>query len=91
MHPAVRAFAAWEPAPGRSGNANKMALQPCRFSVQPLHVATWIKRQTPMQSAPTVKQHFAALRHLFDLLVPSQIMPDNPARRRADRLRRIDL
>jgi hypothetical protein len=31
------------------------------------------------------------LRHLFDLLVPRQIMPDNPARRRADRLRCIDL
>jgi hypothetical protein len=27
----------------------------------------------------------------FNLLVPSQVMPDNPARRRADRLRRIDL
>ncbi|WP_279635208.1 hypothetical protein [Paraburkholderia lacunae] len=44
-----------------------------------------------MQSAPTVEQHFAALRHLFDLPVRSQIIPDNPARRRADRLRRIDL
>jgi len=68
-----------------------MVLQPCCLSVQPPHFATWIKRQTPMQSAPTVKQHFAALRHLFDLLVPSQIMPDNPARRGANRLRRIDL
>ncbi|NPT62466.1 hypothetical protein [Paraburkholderia elongata] len=61
------------------------------MAVQPLHLATWIKRQTQMRSAPTVEQHFAALRHLFDLPVPSQIIPDNPARRRADRLRRIDL
>ena len=35
-------------------------------TVQPLHVATWIEMQTQTLSAPTVKQHLAAIRHLFD-------------------------
>ena len=35
-------------------------------AVQPLHVATWIELQTQTLSAPTVKQHLAAIRHLFD-------------------------
>lgn len=47
--------------------------------VQPLHVAAWIERQTQMLSAPTVKQHLAAIRHLFDWLVTGQIVPHNPA------------
>jgi len=47
--------------------------------VQPLHVATWIERQTQTSSAPTVKQQLAALRHLFDWLVTGQIIPHNPA------------
>src|ERR1700688_1952199 len=34
-------------------------------AVQPLHVAAWIEWQTQTLSAPTVKQHLAAIRHLF--------------------------
>jgi site-specific recombinase XerC len=48
-------------------------------AVQPLHVATWIELQTQTLSAPTVKQHLAAIRHLFDWPVTGQIVPHNPA------------
>lgn len=47
--------------------------------VQPLHVAAWIERQTQTLSAPTAKQHLAAIRHLFDWLVTGQVVPHNPA------------
>jgi site-specific recombinase XerD len=47
--------------------------------VQPLHVATWIELQTRANSAPTVKQCLAAIRHLFDWLVTGQVVPVNPA------------
>jgi site-specific recombinase XerD len=47
--------------------------------VQPLHVAAWIELQTQTLSAPTVKQHLAAIRHLFDWLVTGQVLPHNPA------------
>ena len=47
--------------------------------VKPLHVATWIETKTRELSAPTVKQHLAALRHLFDWMVTGQIVPVNPA------------
>jgi len=48
-------------------------------AVQSLHVAAWIELQTQTLSAPTVKQHLAAIRHLFDWLVTGQVMPHNPA------------
>ncbi|WP_412023498.1 tyrosine-type recombinase/integrase [Burkholderia cepacia] len=48
-------------------------------AVQPLHVASWIERQTQTHAAPTVKQQLAALRHLFDWLVTGQVVPVNPA------------
>ena len=48
-------------------------------AVQPLHVAAWIELQTQTLSAPTVKQHLAAIRHLFAWLVVGQIVPHNPA------------
>jgi site-specific recombinase XerD len=48
-------------------------------AVQPLHVATWIEMQTRELSAPSVKQHLAAIRHLFDWLVTGQVVPTNPA------------
>jgi site-specific recombinase XerD len=48
-------------------------------AVQPLHVATWIEMQTRELSSPTVKQHLAAIRHLFDWLVTGQVIPVNPA------------
>ncbi|MDO8333749.1 MAG: phage integrase N-terminal SAM-like domain-containing protein [Nitrosomonas sp.] len=37
--------------------------------IEPLHVAAWIEMQTRRLSAPSVKQHLAAIRHLFDWLV----------------------
>lgn len=44
---------------------------PSIAAVQPLHVAAWIEAQTRKLSAPTVKQHLAAIRHLFDQSVIS--------------------
>jgi site-specific recombinase XerC len=38
-------------------------------AVQPLHVGAWIELQTQSLSAPTLKQHLAAIRRLFDWLV----------------------
>jgi site-specific recombinase XerD len=52
---------------------------PSIAAVQPLHVATWIEMQTRELSAPTVKQHLAAIRHLFDWLVTGQVVQVNPA------------
>jgi len=48
-------------------------------AVRPLHVATWIEMQTRTLAAPSVKQHLAAVRHLFDWLVIGQVVPVNPA------------
>jgi len=48
-------------------------------AVEPVHVATYIEQLGHRRSAPTVKQHLAALRHLFDYLVVGQIVPVNPA------------
>ena len=45
--------------------------------VSPLHVAAYIR--THPGSAPTVKQHLAAIRMLSDWLVVSQVLPVNPA------------
>ena len=44
-----------------------------------MHVATYIEQLARRRSAPTVKQHLAALRHLFDYLVVGQVVPFNPA------------
>ena len=49
------------------------------IDVEPLHVAVWIESKTRQLSAPTVKQHLAALRHMFDWLVTGQIVAINPA------------
>ena len=46
-------------------------------AVAPLHVAAYIR--THPGSAPTVKQHLAAIRMLGDWLVVSQVIPVNPA------------
>ena len=46
-------------------------------AVSPLHVAAYIR--THPGSAPTVKQHLAAIRMLCDWLVVSQVLPANPA------------
>ena len=47
--------------------------------VRPLHVAAWIEQQSQSHKAPTAKQRLAAIRHLFDWLVNSQVVPINPA------------
>jgi len=47
--------------------------------VQPVHVATYIEQLCRERSAPTVKQHLACLRMLFDWLVTGQVLPSNPA------------
>jgi site-specific recombinase XerD len=52
---------------------------PSIATVQPLHVAAWIEKQTRAQAAPTVKQQLAAIRHLFDWLVTGQVIAVNPA------------
>ena len=47
--------------------------------VQPLHVGAYIEALSLARSAPTAKQHLAAIRHLFDWLVMGQVVPLNPA------------
>jgi site-specific recombinase XerD len=47
--------------------------------VQPVHVAAYIEQLGQRVSAPTVKQHLAAIRRLFDFLVIGQVLPTNPA------------
>src|SRR5690242_15017171 len=47
--------------------------------LQPVHVAAYIEQIGLTHSAPSVKQHLAAVRMLFDWLVVSQVMPGNPA------------
>ena len=63
---AVGQFLAWCEARG-------LALE----AVSPLHVAAYIR--THPGSAPTVKQHLAAIRMLGDWLVVSQVLSVNPA------------
>jgi integrase/recombinase XerD len=45
--------------------------------IEPVHVAAYIERHPG--SKPTVKQHLAALKMLFDWLVVGQVLPSNPA------------
>jgi site-specific recombinase XerD len=47
--------------------------------IQPLHVAAWIEELGRELSVPSVKQRLAAVRHLFDWLVRTQVVPLNPA------------
>jgi len=47
--------------------------------VQPVHVAAYVEQLGRERSAPTVKQHLACVRMLFDWLVTGQAMPSNPA------------
>jgi site-specific recombinase XerD len=72
---ATRRFAEWCDAHGIRELAE----------VEPFHIAAFIKdlqdkeRQEKPLSAPTVKQHLAALRMLFDWLVIGQVIEVNPA------------
>ena len=47
--------------------------------VQPVHVAAFIQHLQEEFSPPTVKQHLAALRMLFDWLVTGHVLDVNPA------------
>ena len=47
--------------------------------VQPIHVAAFVKDLQAEMSAPSVKQHLAALRMLFDWLVVGHVLDVNPA------------
>ena len=65
---AVRRFFAWCDEQG-------LALA----QISPIAVATYLDAMQDTYSAPTVKQHLAAIRHLFDYLVVGQVVPSNPA------------
>jgi site-specific recombinase XerD len=47
--------------------------------IEPLHVAAYIEQQLASYEKPTVKQHLAAIRMLFDWLVIGQVIAVNPA------------
>ena len=42
-------------------------------------MATYIEEMQGRYRAPTIKQHLAAIRRLFDWLVTGQVLPTNPA------------
>ncbi len=48
-------------------------------AVEPIHVAAFVKTLEKEFSAPTVKQHLAALRMLFDWLVTGHVLEVNPS------------
>jgi site-specific recombinase XerD len=45
-------------------------------TIRPLHVSAYIESKA--LTAPSVKQHLAALRGLFNWLVIKQVVPENP-------------
>ena len=47
--------------------------------IQPVHVAAYIEQLGEQLSRPTVKQHLAAIRMLFDYFVIGGVLPMNPA------------
>jgi site-specific recombinase XerD len=47
--------------------------------VTPMHVAAYVEQLGRTHSKPTVKQHLAAIRMLFDWLVTGHILETNPA------------
>ena len=65
---AVRRFAAW-------CEQRSLALD----QVDPMMVAAYVEQLSGALAAPSVKQHLAALRMLFDWLVVGQVLPFNPA------------
>jgi site-specific recombinase XerD len=69
LYRAVTDFFAWLDAAGI------VAL----VDIEPLHVATYIEALQERMAKPTVKQHLAAIRMLFDWLVTGGILASNPA------------
>ena len=47
--------------------------------VQPVHVAGYVEQLGRETSPPSVEQHLACIRMLFDWLVTGQVIPLNPA------------
>lgn len=66
---AVRDFLAWSEQRGLDELG----------TLRPLHVAAYVEQLTDLRSAPTVKQHLAAIRMLLDHLVRAQVIEVNPA------------
>ena len=57
-------------------------IQQRRFSLEllePVVIAAYIQEIGERLAKPSVKQHLAAIRMLFDYLVAGQIVPMNPA------------
>src|SRR5579884_632613 len=48
-------------------------------AIEPIHVAAYVEELGRHVSKPTVKQHLAAIRMLFDWLVTGHVIPLNPA------------
>jgi site-specific recombinase XerD len=48
-------------------------------AIEPVHVTTYIESLQGRLAAPSIKQHLAAIRMLFDWLVVGQVLPSNPA------------
>ena len=48
------------------------------LALQPIHVAGWVQDSQRVRSRPTVKQHLAAVRMLFDWMILGQFLPVNP-------------
>src|SRR5690242_12019426 len=47
--------------------------------IEPIHVAAYVETLQATTAKPTVKQHLAAVRMLFDWLVVGQVLATNPA------------
>ena len=47
--------------------------------IEPLHVAAYVETLQSQMAKPTVKQHLAAIRMLFDWLIIGQVLAVNPA------------
>src|SRR4051794_36771917 len=48
-------------------------------AIEPIAVAAYIEQLKARLAPPSVKQHLAAIRMLFDWLVTGQVLPTNPA------------
>jgi integrase/recombinase XerD len=66
---AIRHFFAWCERRGIDGLKR----------IEPIHVALYVEQLQHSFSKPTVKQHLAAVRMLFDWLVTGQVLRTNPA------------
>lgn len=47
--------------------------------IEPLHIAAYVEQLQGSMARPSVKQHLAAIRMLFDWLVTGQVLATNPA------------